>query len=97
MATGKRKTIRRLAVAVVAAAIVLAGAGLIDYLRASAFEKPLFAQAALTADDGGSGLYQGIGYAIEIEGNFMPEDEYPGVTRWEYYLFGKLIDGGVRD
>lgn len=96
MAAGKRKIIRRLAVAAVVAVIVLAGAGLIDYLRVSAFAKPLFAQAAVTADDGGSGLYQGIGY-VDIKGNFMPEDEYPGVTVWEYYLFGKPIGAGLRD
>jgi hypothetical protein len=77
--------------------LLLAAAGLIDYLRVRAFEKPIFARASITADDGGSGKYQGIGYAIDIKGNFMPEDEYPGVTRFTYYIFGRPVDSKIRD
>ena len=40
-------------------------------------------------DDGGSGLYKGLGYSVYIEGNFMPEDEFPGITKSTFKLFGK--------
>ena len=68
-----------------------------DLIRVHGFEKPIFARPAVTADDGGSGTYKGIGWRIELEGNFMPEDEFPGVTQFEYYLFDDLIHAAIRD
>jgi len=68
-----------------------------DLLRVNAFEKPVFARPAETFDDGGSGTYKGFGWRIELEGNFMPEDEFPGVTKFEYYLLDDLILAGIRD
>ncbi|MEG2234575.1 MAG: hypothetical protein RRZ42_08080, partial [Oscillospiraceae bacterium] len=50
-----------------------------------------------TADDGGSGRYYGLGYSFEIKGNFMPEDELPGVTHYKYYIFNNLVAEGIRD
>lgn len=68
-----------------------------DLLRVNDFEKPIFARPAETFDDGGSGTYKGFGWRIELEGNFMPEDELPGVTKFEYYLLDDLILAGIRD
>ncbi len=68
-----------------------------DLIRVHGFEKPIFARPTVTADDGGSGTYKGLGWRIELEGNFMPEDELPGVTAFEYYLFNDLILAAVRD
>ena len=70
----------------------------IDYWRTMHhFEKPIFAMPRITADDGGSGTYSGIGYSFEIKGNFMPEDEFPGVTHGTFSLFGKNLKSVVRD
>lgn len=70
----------------------------VDYSRVCRyFEKPLFTISNITADDGGSGKYYGLGYSFNIEGNFMPEDEYPGVTQYDYYIFGKLMQSGTRN
>ena len=68
-----------------------------DLLRLNSFEMPVFARPAETFDNGGSGTYKGLGWRIELEGNFMPEDEFPGVTKYEYYLFDDLIHAGIRD
>lgn len=66
--------------------------GIIDYSRVIGFEKkPIFAIPTVTADDGGSGTYQGLGYSFEIEGDFMSVDELPRVTYYEYYILGNLI------
>ncbi|MBQ3615693.1 MAG: hypothetical protein II993_06840, partial [Anaerotignum sp.] len=46
-----------------------------DLLRLNSFEMPIFARPTETFDDGGSGTYKGLGWRIELEGNFMPEDE----------------------
>lgn len=61
------------------------------------FEKPVFAQCHTGYDDGGSGTYTGLGYSIQIEGNFMPLDEYPEVTKAEFLLLGKPVAAVVRD
>ena len=68
-----------------------------DLLRLNDFEKPIFARPTVTADDGGSGTYEGLGWRIELEGNFMPEEELPGVTQFEFYLFDDMVHAGIRD
>ena len=68
-----------------------------DLLRLNSFEKPIFARPTEIFDDGGSGTYKGLGWRIELEGNFMPEDELPGVTKYEFYLGGDLILAAIRD
>lgn len=38
-------------------------------------KKPVFSIWTVKEKDGGSGVYQGLGYSIKIKGNFMPEHE----------------------
>ena len=47
--------------------------------------------------DEGSGHYVGLGYSFDIEGNFMPDDEYPGVTKYTYYILGQEISKEARE
>lgn len=47
--------------------------------------------------DGGSGKYIGLGYSFDIEGNFVTEAEYRGVTKWTYRLFGIELQTQIRD
>ena len=68
-----------------------------DFYRVTRFEKPVFSVLTDSYDDGGSGEYIGLGYSIALEGNFMPEDEYPGVTRYHIELFGIHLKSGIRD
>jgi len=69
-----------------------------DYwITISELEKPIFAQLVNGADDGGSGTYKGIGYSVEIEGNFMPEEEFPGVRQVQFNIFGKLVTAVIVD
>lgn len=70
---------------------------LVDYSRAHRFEMPIFCVATEVFQDGGSGHYVGLGYSFDIKGNFMPEDEFPGVTKWTYYLFGIEMETQIRD
>lgn len=70
----------------------------LDYRRVChLFEKPYFAIPTITADDGGSGRYVGLGYWFNIEGNFMPLDELKGVTKADFYLFGINLKQVIRD
>lgn len=68
-----------------------------DLIRLNSFEKPIFARPIKIYKDGNSGTYKGLGWRIELEGNFMPEDELPGITQFEYYLFDDLILAAIRD
>lgn len=90
----RRKWSVTILVTVLVVLIVMAVA---DLSLVHGFQKPLFARPAETMDDGGSGLYKGLGYSIRIEGNFLPEEELPGVTQYEYRVFGLLISAGIRD
>lgn len=73
------------------------GMGFCDFLALNRFELPVFSVCTKSYDDGGSGTYRGLGYRFEIEGNFMPEDEFPGVTRYDYYIFGIHVKESIRD
>lgn len=68
--------------------------GITDFALVQTYHKPLFCVGINLADDGGSGRYAGLGYGFDIEGNFMPEDDYPDVTSYHGYLFGRKIVRG---
>ena len=89
-----KKTLIKIVIVVIALWLVI---GLVDYNRVYGFEKPIFCIATNTVDDGGSGHCIGLGYSFDIEGNFMPEDEFPGVTKWTYYWFGIEVQTQIRD
>ena len=84
-------------IAIVCAIVLWVVVGIVDYGRVHGFEKPIFCVGTTLADDGGSGRYVGLGYSFDIKGNFMPEDEFPGVKKWTYYLFGIEIETQIRD
>lgn len=89
---------RKIVWILISALVVWLLVGLADFVRVTGnFEKPMFCVATETADDGGSGRYVGLGYSFEIEGNFMPEDEFPGVTRYVAKIFGFTVMSEVRD
>ncbi|MCM1105049.1 MAG: hypothetical protein NC409_13195 [Clostridium sp.] len=88
---------KKLCLAVVILTVIWAVVGVIDFSRVHRFEKPIFCIGTETADDGGSGRYVGLGYSFDIKGNFMPEDELPGVTEYSAYLFGCKAASGRRD
>jgi len=93
---GKKKSI---IIVIIVLFMIWLAMGAVDYFRVSNFERPFFCllDAENNYDDGGSGIYKGLGYSFDIKGNFMPEDEYPGVTRYSYYIFGSEVSVGIRD
>lgn len=96
MASTRRKKIL-LAVAIIVCAWILIG--MTDFSRVHSFERPIFCVLPSESgfDDGGSGTYIGLGYSFEIKGNFMPEDELPGVTEYTARICGIPVMGGIRD
>ena len=66
----------------------------IDYVRCSHFMMPVFVVAGETADDGGSGIYYGLGYKVKVEKNISVEYG-PELVKVEMYMFDKFITGAI--
>ena len=66
----------------------------IDYFRCANLKTPIFVVAKETADDGGSGIYYGLGYKVKVEKNISAEY---GVylEKIEMYMFDKVIIGAI--
>ncbi len=88
---------KRIMTGIIGVAVLWIGMGMFDFFRVKSFEKPFFCVATESCDDGGSGHYMGLGYSFDIKGNFMPEDELPGVTEYSYDILGFKIKSGLRD
>ena len=88
---------KKIIIAIVCIFVLWIAVGIVGYGRVHSFEKPIFCVGTELADDGGSGEYVGLGYSFDVKGNFMPEDEFPGVTKYTYYLFGIEIETQIRD
>ena len=67
-----------------------------DYLRCGNFKEPIFVVAGVTADDGGSGTYYGLGYKVKVE-KTISSGYGPTLVRVEMYMFDKFIIGAIAD
>lgn len=68
----------------------------IDYSRCSHFKEPIFVAPGVTADDGGSGIYYGLGYKVKIEKTISAEYG-PTLVKIEMYMFDKFIVGAIAE
>ena len=66
----------------------------VDFIRCSMFLEPVFVIAGETEDDGGSGIYYGLGYKVKIEKNISAEYG-PELIKVEMYMFNKFITGAI--
>ena len=84
-----KKTVRIISIIIVVLVFLAISTGIIDFFRVTKAEKPIFIIASSDMKkDGGSGKYYGLGYQIEIKGNFMPEDPIPGIKYVQYSILG---------
>ena len=87
-----KKIVRIISIIIVVLVFLAISTGIIDFFRVTKAEKPIFIIASSDMKkDGGSGKYYGLGYQIEIKGNFMPEDPIPGIKYVQYSILGILI------
>lgn len=87
-----KKKYRNILIGIVGAVIVLWGAMFVtDYIRCSNFKEPIFVVAVgETADDGGSGTYQGLGYTVEVE-KYVDAEYGVVLCSVEMKVLGKVI------
>lgn len=91
-----RKWVRRLVAITLCTLLVLwCGMFITDYVRCGSLKEPIFVVAVdVTADDGGSGTYQGLGYRVEIEKHI--DAEYGTcIDSVEMWMFGKVISASI--
>ena len=60
---------------------------------AISYDKPHFCIASVTADDGGSGKYVGLGYSFYLEGHMDADNGYQ-VDKYTYKIFGITVKQG---
>lgn len=60
---------------------------------AISFDKPQFCITTMTADDGGSGKYIGLGYSFDLDGHLESNGRYE-VDKYTYKIFGITIKQG---
>lgn len=69
---------------------------LVDFFRCRNFKMPIFVVAGETADDGGSGIYYGLGYKVNVEKSISAEYGEQ-LEKVEMYFFDKFIAGAITD
>lgn len=88
----KKKVIIGVAIIVLLAA--WGGISYSDYTDvAISFDKPQFCITTMTADDGGSGKYIGLGYSFDLDGHLESNGKYE-VDKYTYKIFGITIKQG---
>jgi len=68
----------------------------IDYLRCRNFKMPIFVVAGETADDGGSGIYHGLGYKVNVEKSISAEYGVQ-LEKVEMYFLNKVVAASIAD
>ncbi len=89
------KKSKKIIITIIAIAVLLWGSMFCtDYISCRKMQDPVFARATVTSDDGGSGLYKGLGYTIEIEKHIDPD--FGVITdSVEMRLFGALVFAAI--
>lgn len=91
----KRKTKKRIAVVLAVLAVLWGAMFATDYVRCASLKEPLFVTAkGVTADDGGSGTYQGLGYTVEVE-KCLDAEYGVCVQSVEMRMFGRVIAASI--
>lgn len=68
----------------------------VDYIRCKNFKMPIFVVPGETQDNGGSGIYYGLGYKVEIE-KYLSAEYGAQLTKLEMYMFDKFLTGAISD
>jgi len=61
-----------------------------DFIRSRTLHPPIFAYQLTSADDGGSGTYQGLGYKVEVK-KYMDINFGAKTAYVKMCIFGKVI------
>ncbi len=65
-----------------------------DYTRCGALQEPLFVVAGSTADDGGSGVYYGLGYTVVMQKHLSVEYGVV-IESVQMMVLGKVVSASI--
>lgn len=68
---------------------------IIDYNKCLNLEKPIFVVPVGTADDSGSGTYQGLGYSVELEAQLNTKSKGLQIISVTMKIFNKVIAASI--
>ncbi len=92
-----RKRIGYILLIVCIAAMVLWGAMFVtDYTRCTSLRQPVFVFSGGESmdDGGGSGIYRGLGYTVEVQ-KYIDPDYGSCITSVEMKMFGRVIAASI--
>ncbi len=79
-------------------ALVILWAGMFatDLICSNGLREPVFARSAgVAADDGGSAMYIGLGYTVQVN-RFLDAQGQSRIQSVTMHLFGRTIAGGIQ-
>lgn len=86
---------RRILVALCVLFLLWGTVFLVDYTRATSLKAPIFALSlGVTADDGGSGVYYGLGYTVAVE-KYLDADHGACIRSVEMRVLGHVIAASI--
>ncbi len=90
------KKIRRILCSVLCAVIVVwLTVFITDTIRTVSLKEPIFAvPPTVTADDGGSDIYKGLGYTVEVE-KYLDSELGLKTVSVEMKMFGKVVAAAI--
>jgi len=66
-----------------------------DFIRCSSLLEPIFVvPVEITTDDGGSGIYQGLGYTVKVE-KYVDAEYGSVLSAVEMRVFGRVIAASI--
>lgn len=90
-----KKKIFKIVLGILCTAVIIWSIAFVtDFVRVSSFKEPIFARAQITADDGGSGIYKGLGYTVEVE-KYIDAQYGSVLSSVEMRMFGIVIAAAI--
>lgn len=65
-----------------------------DFIRCGSLKQPLFTVPVETADDGGSGVYRGLGYRVRVRGHLDAEAGFV-LEYTEFSVGGHVLSAAI--
>ena len=90
----KRKAVKTMLIVICVLAALWAVMFVTDYIRCSSLQEPVFVLAGVTADDGGSGEYRGLGYTVDVE-KYIDSEGNICVSAVEMKIFDKVVAASI--
>lgn len=91
-----KKILFKVVIVAIAFTILWSSIFVIDYSRCNNLKMPIFVVSKETADDGGSGIYYGLGYKVRVK-KYISANYGAQIESMEMYFVNKVIIASITD